>query len=237
MAQRVMPRRTLPRPHRVRRVAGAGLLAALVAPVAVIATLAQVPESRNPTRLRPGIFLYASPDIGDPRFVETIVLLLEHGAGGSAGVVVNQPSETQLRKVLPDMPEARRLELPVYWGGPVEPEGTVVLLRNPRRTSGTSVVLPEVHRTRELEALRAALEDPRPDRQVRVYSGYAGWSPGQLAEEVRLGAWLLDRADADAVFALDPAPLWNKVRSILKRREARAHPTRALSRELEARGS
>lgn len=221
MARRVRPRRTVPGPRPVGRTA-VGLLPALLAAVAVCAGLAQVPASRDPARLRPGIFLYASPGIGDPRFVETVVLLLEHGPGGSAGVVVNQPSETQLRKVLPEVPEARRLEVPVYWGGPVEPGGVVVLLRNPRRTSGTTVVLPEVHRTTDLEMLRAALEDARPDRQVRVYSGYAGWSPGQLDEEVRRGAWVLDRAEADAVFAPDPASLWEKVRAILKRIEARS---------------
>jgi putative transcriptional regulator len=201
-----------------------------MAAIAFSAPRAQAPPSRDPARLRPGIFLYASPGIGDTRFIETVVLLLEHGPGGSAGVVVNQPSETQLRKVLPEMPAARRLEVPVYWGGPVEPGGMVVLLRNPRRTGGTSVVLPEVYRTTDLEALRAALEDVRPDRQVRVYSGYAGWSPGQLDREVRRGAWVLDRADADAVFALDPAPLWDKVHAILKRLEARSTGGRSTGR-------
>jgi putative transcriptional regulator len=183
---------------------------------------AQVAQSRDPARLRAGIFLYASPSIGDPRFVETVILLLDHGSGGSAGVVINQPTEVQLRKVLPDLPGARRLEAPVYWGGPVEPSATVVLLRNPRRTDGATLVLPEVYRTTAAEDVRAALEDARPDRQLRVYSGYAGWSAGQLEREVRLGAWLLDRADADAVFALDPEPLWDKVHSILRRIDVRA---------------
>lgn len=200
---------------------GVGVLGLLLVCAVGSVAVAQLPQSRDPARLRAGIFLYASPSIGDPRFVQTIVLLLDHGRGGSLGVVINQPSETSLRKVLPDVPEARRLEVPVYWGGPVQPEGVTVLLRNPRRPGGSTRVLPEVYRTTELEALREALEDQRPDRQVRVYSGYAGWSPGQLEKEVRLGAWLLDRADADEVFTLDPEPLWERVHAIMRRLEAR----------------
>jgi putative transcriptional regulator len=198
------------------------LLFATLGPLGLATALAQRADSRDPKRLRAGIFLYAAPGIGDQRFAETVILLLEHSDGGSAGVVINQPSEIALRTLLPQMPEARRLELPVYWGGPVQPEAMVVLLRDPRRTMATTVVLPHVHRTSDEETLRAALEDARPDRSVRVYSGYAGWSPGQLAREVRLGAWLLEPGDADSVFTLDPEVLWGKVRAILRRLEARA---------------
>ncbi len=190
----------------------------------VVGLWAQAPSSRDPAHLRPGIFLYAAPGIGDPRFAETVILLMEHGETGSAGVVLNQPSDVQLRKVLPDLAAARRLEVPVHWGGPVDPTAMVVLLRSPARSGSAKAVAPEIYRTTELEDLRGALEDARPDRQVRVYSGYAGWSPGQLESEVRQGAWLLDRADADAVFALDVSSLWEKVRSILKRIDVRARP-------------
>lgn len=209
-----------PRPGPARRALAIGLLVPLLVWAAGPGAVAQLPESRNPARLRAGIFLYASPSIGDPRFAQTVVLLLDHGRSGSMGVVINQPSETSLRKVLPDLPEARRLEVPVYWGGPVQPEGVTVLLRHPRRPDGSAMVVSEVYRTTELEVLREALEDQRPDRQVRVYSGYAGWSPGQLEREVRLGAWFLDRAEADAVFALDPEPLWERVRDIMRRVQA-----------------
>jgi putative transcriptional regulator len=197
--------------------AGAGLLAGLLVFTAGAGAVAQLPDSRDPARLRAGVFLYASPSMGDTNFSQTIVLLLDHGRGGSMGVVINQPTETSLRKVLPDLPEARRLEVPVYWGGPVQPEGVSVLLRNPRRVEGATQVLPGVYRTTELEVLREALDDQRPDRHVRVYTGYAGWSPGQLEREVRVGAWLLDRGEADAVFARDPESLWERVRDIARR--------------------
>ncbi len=202
---------------RTRHPTGACLLASLLVCAASAVAVAQLPDSRDPARLRAGVFLYAAPSMGDPNFSQTVVLLLDHGRGGSMGVVINQPTETSLRKVLPALPEARRMEVPVYWGGPVQPEGVSALLRHPRRVDGATMVLPGVYRTTELEVLREALDDQRPDRQVRVYAGYAGWSPGQLEREVRLGAWLLDRGEADAVFALDPESLWERVRDIARR--------------------
>jgi putative transcriptional regulator len=185
---------------------------------------AQLSPTRDPARLRAGLFLYAAPGIGDRRFAETVILLIKHGAEGTVGLVVNQPTEVSLRKTLPSVPEARRSETPTYWGGPVQPEVTLALLRSPRAGQASEMVIPDVHFTTDLETLRTALSDPRPDRAVRVYSGYAGWSRGQLAKEVRLGAWVLDRADADAVFTLDPTILWDKVHAIMNRREARKAP-------------
>lgn len=209
---------------RIRAVLVPCAVASLLAAVLCRSALAQGPSNRNPAHLRPGVFLYSAPGIGDSRFAETVILLLDHGATGSAGVVLNQPSDVQLRTVLPDVSEARRLEIPVHWGGPVEPTAMVVLLRNPRRPGSAKTVAPEIYRTTALDDLRAALGDARPDRHVRVYSGYAGWSPGQLESEVRQGAWLLDGADADSVFALDVSSLWEKVRSILERIDVRASP-------------
>jgi len=207
------------RRRRWQRVAAA-VLGLTLAGAGGSAARAQLPESRDPARLRAGVLLYAAPSIGDSRFAQTVVLLLEHGRNGSMGVVINQPSDTPLQKVLPSVPEARRLEVPVYWGGPVQPEGVTVLLRSPLRVEGARMILPDVYLTTQLEALRSALDDRRPDREIRVYAGYAGWSPGQLEREVRLGAWFLDRADAEFVFTLDPDSLWERVRSIMRRQQA-----------------
>jgi hypothetical protein len=63
---------------------------------------------------------------------------------------------------------------------------------------------------------------------LRVYTGYAGWTAGQLALEVHAGVWVLDKADAASVFAPDPSKLWPRVQQILRRLEVRVHlPTRA----------
>ncbi len=209
----------------MRAGAALGLVAGLACWGAA-AVAAQVPLSRDPAQLRAGRLLYATPGMGDPRFAEAVVLLITHDREGSAGVVINQPSEVSLRKALPDLPEARRSELPVYWGGPVQPEVTIVLLREPGTGQRAERVLPGVYLSRDLDDLRAVLAAPRPDRAVRIYSGYAGWSPGQLASEMQKNQWVLDEGDAAQVFSPDPTRLWERVHAILARREARSHPVR-----------
>ena len=164
------------------------------------------------------------PGMDDPAFARSVVYICEHNQHGALGLCINKPLGMTLAELFEQirMPLKRQdlQDLPVCWGGPVQPERVTVLLRHPRRPDGSAMVVSEVYRTTELEVLREALEDQRPDRQVRVYSGYAGWSPGQLEREVRLGAWFLDRAEADAVFALDPEPLWERVRDIMRRVQA-----------------
>jgi putative transcriptional regulator len=175
---------------------------------------------RDPSRLRPGLFLYATPDLGDPRFAETVVLLIEHGGEGSMGLVVNRPTRVLLHQAL-DAVKARDSELAVYWGGPVQPEALLALVRSRQPRKGAKTVLEEVHLTGEIADVQAALTERDPREALRVYSGYAGWGPGQLAAEMRRGDWVLDPADAASVFAPDPSKLWPKVHSILDRVEAR----------------
>ncbi|MBL8142504.1 MAG: YqgE/AlgH family protein [Acidobacteria bacterium] len=199
-------------------------LAVIVVLAGAALVASQPPLSRDPAQLRAGRLLYAVPMMGDSNFAQTVILLIKHGRDGSLGVVINQPSTVSLRKALPNIPDARRSELPVYWGGPVEPEGTIVLLREPGASGRSERVLPGVYLGTDVDDLRAALAAPRPDRAVRVYAGYAGRSPGQLETEMQKRQWVLDEADASLVFAPDPTELWERVHAILARREARVTP-------------
>jgi putative transcriptional regulator len=177
---------------------------------------------RDPSRLRPGLFLYAAPGIADSRFAESVVLLLQHGPEGSMGLVVNRPTDMPLREALVAVEEAKGVDLRVHWGGPVKPEAILALVRAPSASPDAQAVLDGVHLTGDLADVRAALSAEDPASRLRVYTGYAGWTAGQLATEVRAGVWVMDRADADSVFAPDPSTLWEKVRLLLRRLEARA---------------
>ena len=178
------------------------------------------PEA-DEARLRPGLFLYAAPGVADSRFAESVVLLVRHGPEGSMGLVVNRPTEMPLREALEEVEEARGSTLHVYWGGPVQPEAILALVRAPSASPGAQAVLPDVHLTGDLADVRAALSGRDAAGRLRVYTGYAGWTAGQLAVEVRAGVWVLDRADAASVFAPDPSKLWPRVHDILNRLEAR----------------
>jgi putative transcriptional regulator len=193
---------------------------ALVSALVLSGAAGPSPE-RDPARLQPGLFLYAAPGVADPRFAESVVLLIRHGPEGSMGVVVNKPTDMPIREALDEVEEARVSALPVYWGGPVQPEAILALVRAPGASPGAQTVLPDVHLTGDLADVRTALEGQDAAGRLRVYTGYAGWAAGQLAIEVRAGAWVLDKADAASVFASDPSRLWLRVRDILRRLEVR----------------
>jgi putative transcriptional regulator len=176
-------------------------------------------------RLKPGVFLYASPSLTDPNFVESVVLLLEHGAEGSLGLVINHPSRVPLREALKELGELSGLDLNVYRGGPMQPEAILALVRSPRTLAGSRRVFADVHLSGDMQQVKAVARGADAEGRLRVYSGYAGWSAGQLAAEVRLGAWFVAPADAASVFTSDPSRLWDRVHELVKRIEARAGKT------------
>jgi putative transcriptional regulator len=197
---------------------------ALVACLLLSGAAAGPSPDTDPARLQPGLFLYAAPGIADSRFAESVVLLIRHGSDGSMGLVVNRPTDMPLEEALEDVHEARGSKLRAFWGGPVQPEAILALVRAPAASPGAQAVLPDVHLTGDLADVRAALEGQDAASRLRVYTGYTGWAAGQLAVEVRAGVWVLDKADAASVFAPDPSKLWPRVRDILKRLEVHLEP-------------
>ena len=161
--------------------------------------------------LEAGILLVASPLLVDPNFYKTVVFVLQHDLDGAVGVVLNRPSEEPVESHLPEW--ARRLEDPpvVFVGGPVDPAvaiGVVLSDRPAEPTALGGVGMVDL-------AGDPAAGTPGP---VRVFSGYAGWGPGQAEAEVAEGAWLVLEARADDVFTHDPADLWS---SVLRRQGGR----------------
>jgi putative transcriptional regulator len=146
-----------------------------------------VPESVR------GHLLIAAPSLFD-YFRRTVVLVLEHTPDGAMGVVLGRSSDTRVADAVPalaDLPGADDL---VYLGGPVSPQSVVALgdFGEPEE-AGTQVV--GSLGTLDPEAANESL------RRVRVYAGYAGWSPGQLDEELEEGAWIVEAADAEDPFS------------------------------------
>jgi putative transcriptional regulator len=171
---------------------------------------------RDPSKLKAGIFLYASPAMQDPNFAESVVLLVEHSKGGSMGLIVNRPTRVPLRELLPGLDDSLTKEMRFYSGGPVQPEAILALVRTSWPSDSARRVLADVYITGALDDVRAALGVKDPGGTLKVFSGYSGWGKGQLEAEVRAGAWVMDRADARSVFTPD-ADLWQRVFSILDR--------------------
>ena len=167
-----------------------------------------------PSELEVGRLLVASPMIGDENFERTVVLILEHSEEGALGLVLNRPSEIELHDPLPGWSRLAAAPSVVFVGGPVEPDRAIALARHDpthAHALGIDVYAPVVGAlgTLDLSMDPDVLGDTV--EAVRVFSGYAGWGPGQLEGELDAGAWWVVEAEPDDALAPLPEGLWRQV--------------------------
>jgi len=161
-------------------------------------------------RLAPaaGRMLVASRDLPDPNFERSIVLLLAYDEKGAMGLIVNHPTEITLSHALPDVEEGSSLDEPVWFGGPVSPDGMRMLFRSGRTPEDSERVIEDVHVSGSPKLLRRMARLPVP---LKVFAGYAGWGPGQLELEIERGDWHIVEGRADLVFDDEPFRMWQRL--------------------------
>ncbi|MDX1764266.1 MAG: YqgE/AlgH family protein [bacterium] len=157
---------------------------------------------------RVGQFLVASETLADPRFAETVVLLLQADAQGTMGVVINRPTELTLSKVLDDREGVEERSDTLFFGGPVGINQIFLLLRTARSPEESKRVLSDVHFSTSRDVLKRIIEDGIDGETVRFMAGYAGWSQGQLDQEILRGDWHVLPGDSETVFQIPPSQIW-----------------------------
>ena len=177
-----------------------------------------MPPGQDDTQTRPGPapsglnlanhFLIAMPSIQDPIFGGTVVYVCEHNEKGVLGVVINKPTDMTMDVLFDriDLKLAEGLrssvtEEPIMFGGPVQDDRGFVLHSPGGRYSSSLNVTDEVAFTTSIDVLEAVASGAGPKRML-VSIGYAGWSPGQLEEELSRNGWLTVGADARVLFEL-----------------------------------
>lgn len=149
-------------------------------------------------------FLLAMPSLSEGIFSQSITYICEHGESGAMGIVINQPLELSVAEIfehLQIVPRQDFSEVPVLAGGPVQIDHGFVLHRNCPKTWEASLrVTTEITLTTSRDILRAIAEDNGP-REHLIALGYAGWSAGQLEQELAENSWLTLPADADVIFS------------------------------------
>jgi putative transcriptional regulator len=158
-----------------------------------------------------GRLLVATPALEDPNFERTVILLLQHDdEDGAMGLVLNRPSGLPLEEELDDWGELAAPPAEVFIGGPVQPEVAIALgwLEDADLVpAGVQSVSPGLG----VVDLRRAPSEMPGLAAVRVFAGYAGWSPGQLEMEIEEGAWFTLAADLSDPATPDPDGLWREV--------------------------
>lgn len=153
-----------------------------------------------------GRFLIASPHLGDSNFYRSVVLIAQHDRDGAFGVVLNRPLDQTVHDVWELHDETPcGIDACLYVGGPVN--SPLIALHNSRAHSDEEI-LDGVHLTTRPELLDVLVRNP-PDH-FRVFTGYSGWSSGQLDAELEVGGWLQADASAEDVFA-DADSIWSRL--------------------------
>lgn len=153
-----------------------------------------------------GVILISDPFLQDPNFMRTVVLLCEHNAEGSVGFVLNRPYEQRLDDFIPDL---EGYSIPVYYGGPVQPDTLHFIHNLPEIIpegkqvgdgiywGGDFQIVVELIRSRQLDL-----------NSIRFFLGYSGWSEGQLKEELDEKSWLTIQGNLPLAFHKTPGELW-----------------------------
>lgn len=154
------------------------------------------------------VLLVSMPQMLDPNFARSVVLLAEYGRHGAFGLVVNRRMAEPAHEVIrPDPPLDIRKDVHLFVGGPVEPHRAWVLTAH-RELDGDALELIEgVYLSASPDLIRHTLQSS-PDPRVRLVLGYAGWAPGQLDDELAASSWLLAPLHPDLVFATPLEQMW-----------------------------
>jgi putative transcriptional regulator len=163
-------------------------------------------------------FLIAMPGLMDPNFHQTVTYIGEHNANGALGIVINRPLHLTLGDLLQhldipvDRPEVAAM--PVYSGGPVQPEQGFVVHSPVGRWNSTLRVSSTIGITTSRDILHALARGEGFERAL-IALGYAGWGPGQLEREMVDNAWLSGPIDPAILFRIPSTERWAAAAALL----------------------
>jgi putative transcriptional regulator len=151
------------------------------------------------------------PSLEDPNFRESVTFICEHNPQGALGIIINRPMNVVLGDILKQLAlEARDRDTagtPIYLGGPVQPERGFVIHEPQGQWEATLKIGDSLGVTTSRDVLAAIAQGQGPDKAF-VALGYAGWSAGQLEEELKSNSWLSAPADMRILFETPVEQRW-----------------------------
>jgi putative transcriptional regulator len=173
-------------------------------------------------------FLIAMPGLQDEAFARSVVYLCEHSARGALGLVINKPSDIDLRHLFDkvDLPLGRDdlVGAPVFQGGPVQTERGFVLheavfkdadAESKETVYASTMTIPGgLEMTTSKDVLEAIATGAGP-RKVLVSLGYSAWGEGQLETELAENSWLTVSADVSVIFDTPVEERYEKALALL----------------------
>jgi putative transcriptional regulator len=163
----------------------------------------------EPVKTLKGKLLLDGGDLTGSFFHRSVLLICEHNAEGAFGLVLNRSSGSKVGElIVADLPETLKFA-PLFLGGPVQP--TALSFLHSDNFIPDANVFPNLNLGHSLDDLLEIGESFSPVKKVKLFAGYAGWSPGQLEQEMKRQSWLTVPASLELVFETPPEALWQKI--------------------------
>ena len=163
-------------------------------------------------------FLIAMPSLADPNFHRSVTYICAHNDEGAMGIIINHPLEIMLGEVLQqmnmDISDQLTGQTPIFQGGPVQIDRGFVLHPTLEKWDSSLSVSDEISITTSRDILRAIANGHGPDKSL-IALGYAGWSAGQIEQEIMDNAWLNGPADTSIIFNTPIEQRWSSAAAML----------------------
>ena len=156
-----------------------------------------------------GQLLLDSGQLRGSFFQRTVLLICQHDPEGAFGLVLNRATGSNVGEmIVADLPDSLKT-FPLFLGGPVQPSALSFLYSDAFIPDAN--VIPNLSLGHSLDSLRDIGESFSSARKIKMFAGYAGWSPGQLEDEMERNAWVSHPASLELIFETDPAKLWQSI--------------------------
>lgn len=181
-----------------------------------------------------GLFLIAKPELLDPNFARTVVLVTQTEDASTVGVIINRPTTRSLSQFLsPEFPTQNYRD-PIFVGGPVMRQAIVALFHSDSAPRAPAFhVLKDIYLTMHPDNIQKLLSDPA--ARYRLFAGFSGWAPRQLESEFMRDGWHVLPADEPTLFRKSTDGLWeellDKAIRLGPRTQSQASPARYNARK------
>jgi putative transcriptional regulator len=162
------------------------------------------------SQIQKGTFLVATPDIDMGSFVRGVVLICEHNAGGSFGLVINKPLELDLPEEIINIEHLANPNIHIRAGGPVQTNQMMLLHTSDQIPHQTLQIADGVYLGGDLQFLQESITNQN-GPPIHLCFGYSGWGAGQLEREFLDGNWYIHPASASQIFFTKPEKLWASI--------------------------
>ena len=161
------------------------------------------------------LFLVARPELGDPLFKESVVIMFPSSVvaveGLVVGLIVNRPARVALSEIFPNDDALKNRSETAYFGGPVDPLTPGVVFRSSKAVKQAVLLFGDVYVSFDPDLIKELLKKPEETPDLRLFVGRSQWVSAQLRNEMAMRAWYSVRAETNLIFSASPKSLWRNL--------------------------